>query len=269
MKKNLLFLVWVLSLLGTGNLAAQNLIKMAPKVVVINLGPKNPHFDESIFPHLQFYYTPEIQADITNENEINGHFKVKGSPEFLVKGFNEGHFKEYNFLLFDKNGVCYTEGGDLLQDVDMGKVVCANGKDLATNLKDLVKKGKTAKVSNKPLKWGKSHTSLKLGLSKSVITKSAFLTGHSFPDDVMVETADGKKVKLQEVIKGSPTLVMFIYIPPEGNLETMDKYYNGNEPKPSKAIQKKYVKNVLYLSMLEGQFFNFNPKKALKAKYGK
>ena len=254
-------------LLFAFNAGAQNITKMAPQIIIVNLGKKNPTFDESIYPHLKFFYTPGIKAVITDENQINKNFSVSGQPEFLVKAFNKHHIKQNGFTLFDKNGICYAEGDDFFEKTDIGEASCSNGKTLAENLKNIVKKGKTAKVSQSPIPWDKGNKHLKVGLNHTDIVKSQFLTGHPFPDDVKVQNSDGKEVVLEEVIKGKPTMVVFMYIPPEGNLETLIKYYKGNDPKPSKAIQKKYVNNVLYLSMLEGQFFKFNPKKALKEKY--
>ncbi len=248
-------------------LPAQNLIKMAPKVVVVNLGPKNPHFDASIYPHLHFYYTPDIR--VTDGADINKNFDLAGRPQFFVRAYNERHFKQYGFLLFDKNGVCYTEGSDLLQSVEIAKALCTNGKALGDNIKEVVKKGKTAKVKTGDFPWGHVHASLKVGLRHSSVVRSAFMTGHPFPQDVQVETAEGRKIPLEKILKGGPAFVVFLYIPPTGNLETLEKYYHGNAPKPSGSILKKQEKNMLYLSMLEGQFFGFNPKKALKAKYGK
>lgn len=80
-------------------LPAQNLIKMAPQVIVVNLGPKNPHFDESIFPHLHFYYTPGIKAVLPDENAMNHSFEIQGKPGFLVTAVNEKQINEFGFLL--------------------------------------------------------------------------------------------------------------------------------------------------------------------------
>ena len=250
-------------------LPAQNLIKMAPQVIVVNLGPKNPHFDESVYPHLHFYYTPDIKAVLADENTMNHSFAIQGQPGFLVQAFNEKQIKEYGFLLFDKNGICYTEGNNLLEDVAVGKAMCSNGKELADNLKEVVKKGKTAKVKAGPLPAGHGHAHLKVGLRHTSVTKAPYLTGHPFPASVQVETGKGKKVSLESAVKGKPALVIFMYIPPEGALEAIYKFYHGPLSKPSPAVQKKFTKDYLYLSMLEGQFFDFNPKRALKAKYGK
>ncbi len=266
MKRFIFTLIGILAVLV---LPAQNLAKMAPEVVVVNLGPKNPHFDESIYPHLHFYYTPAIKAVLSNEDAMNHFFEIQGTPQFLVNAINAKQIKEYGFLLFDKNGICYTEGSNLLEDVAVAKSMCSNGKELGDNVKDVVKKGKTAKVETGPLPTGHGHAHLNVGFRHSSVTKAAFLTGHPFPSNVTVETAKGKNVSLESAIKGKPALVLFMYIPPEGALEAVYKFYNGPLAKPSKAIQKKFTKDVLYLSLLEGQFFDFNPKKALKAKYGK
>ncbi len=72
---------------------------MAPQVIVVNLGPKNPHFDESIFPHLHFYYTPGIKAVLPDENAMNHSFEIQGKPGFLVTAVNEKQINEFGFLL--------------------------------------------------------------------------------------------------------------------------------------------------------------------------
>jgi hypothetical protein len=239
------------------------------KVLVVVLGPKNPTFDESIYPDLHFYYTPDIKAVLADEDAMNNKFDIQGKPGFLVRAFNTRHITQYGFLLFDKNGICYTEGSDIFQSMDISKALCSNGEEFDDNLKDIVKKGKTAKVKTDPLSWEKAHASVKFKLRHSAVVKSAFLTGHPFPADVQVETSEGKKVSLESIIKGKPAMVTFIYIPPEGAFETIYKQYHGSLPKPSPAVQKKFVRDDLYLFTLEGQIFGFNSKKALKAKYGK
>jgi hypothetical protein len=241
---------------------------MAPQVVVVNIGPKNPHFDENIYPHLKFFYTPDLKAVLTDKKEMNQHFKVEGEPEFLKKALNLNKINEYGFLLFDKNGVCYTEGGDILGNYEIASVDCSNGKTLGENVKNLVKKGKTTKVSNKPLNWKKEKVPLKINLKSNALTKKEFLTGHELPS-FNVETKEGEQVDLSEWIKGKPTLMIFMYIPPDENVEAVYKQYKGDRSGISKAATTKMTKNILYLSMLEGQIFNFNPKKALKEKYSK
>jgi hypothetical protein len=270
--KKLIFTLWgsLFMIFLTMNVFSQNLSKIAPQVIIVNLGPKNPHFDESIYPHLSFFYTPQIKAEINSEEEINKSFRISGEPDFLAKAYNEHKIKQYGFLLFDKNGICYTEGSSLTQNFDVAKALCTNGKELADNIKDVMKKGKTATLKKEPLSWGKTHAKIKMrGLGKTSVVKSEFMVGHPFPEDVKVESPDGKKIVLEDVIKQKPALIVFLYIPPTGNLETLDKYYDGDLPKPSKAIQKKYAIDAMYLLMFEAQIFDFNSKKALKEKYGK
>ncbi len=238
---------------------------MAPQIVVINLGPKNPTFDESIFPHLKFLYAPDLKANIKSENDINKHFTVSGEPEFLSKAFNNGKIKEYGFWLFDNKGNCYTEGDGM--DIEIASTECSNGKTLGDNVKAVVKKYKTVSPSNKELDW-KHSGNLKLSLKASTVVKKPFLTGHPAPDIELVD-GNGNKVNLRSVVDHKPTLVTFIYLPQKGNLNAAYKWYNGPGPRPSKAVINKMSRIYLHLSMIEGQFFNFNPKKALKAKYKK
>jgi hypothetical protein len=263
MKKIALTLLVVLFL---GSVGAQNLVKMAPQIVVINFGPKNPHFDEQVYPHLKFVYTPQLTANYSS-GTLQEKLSLAGSPEFLARAINEGYFKLYGFLLIDQTGNCYTEGANLLENVAVAQSLCANGKTLADNVKDVVKKHKTTRLKTGPLPWGKSHMAVKGLLSRhTAVVHAAFLSGHALPD-FQVTTAEGKSISIRQVIQDKPTMIFFAAIPPTGNVETIYKFYHGPFEKPSKQIQKRFEKLTLYLSMLEGQFFDFNPKKALKKKY--
>lgn len=245
---------------------AQNLYKMAPQIIVLNFGPKNPHFDEQIYPHLKFLYTPDINVQYAN-GTLKEKINLTGTPQFLARAINEGYFKLYGFLLIDRAGNCYTEGANLVENPAIAKSLCANGKTLSDNVKAIVKKQKTIHPKTGPLPWGKSHIAIKGLLSRHTsIVHAAFLSGHALPA-FNVQTADGKSVSIRQVIQGKPSLIFFAAIPPSGNLETIYKFYHGPLEKPSKNIQKRFEKLTLYFSFLEGQFFDFNPKKALKKKY--
>lgn len=58
MKKSLVLLISVVFILV--NVNAQKLSKMAPKVIAIGIGEKNLTFDESMFPDIDIYYTPNL-----------------------------------------------------------------------------------------------------------------------------------------------------------------------------------------------------------------
>jgi len=245
---------------------AQKMSNMAPQIIVVNFGPKNPHFDEQIYPHLKFLYTPDINVQYSN-GTLKEKINLTGTPQFLARAINEDYFKLYGFLIIDQAGNCYTEGANLFENPAVAKSLCANGKTLSDNVKAVVKKHKTIRLKTGPLPWGKSHIALKGLLSRHTsIVHAAFLSGHALPE-FNVQTADGKSVSIRQVIQGKPSLIFFAAIPPTENVETIYKFYHGPLEKPSKTIQKRFGKLTLYLSVLEGQFFDFNPKKALKQKY--
>jgi hypothetical protein len=203
MKKNLIL---ILALLISGYSFAQNLTKIIPKIVVIGIGEKNPHFDESQFPDLNFYYTPTINIDYGDEEMVaaaikkatNPFYKPQpeiwtGTPEWILKvQYNRG--AESAFLLFDGEGTCYTIGYNLVKDIAGAQ--CANKKKLADNLNDVVKKGKTAKAAKKPYSVDKPH---------SLIGNKV----ENFP----IQNLDGENIELADLLGDGATLVVLFYLP--------------------------------------------------------
>lgn len=201
MKKNLIL---ILALLISGYSFAQNLTKIVPKIIVIGLGEKNPNFDESQFPDLNFYYTPTLNIDYGSEEMVAAAIKgatnpfykpqpviFSGTPEFITSVNRE---LESMFLLFDSEGTCYTIGYNLVKDIAGAQ--SANKKNLADNLNDVVKKGKTAKAAKKPYTVGKPH---------SLIGNKV----ESFP----IQSSDGENMELVDLLGNGATLVVLFHLP--------------------------------------------------------
>jgi len=211
------------------------------KVVVVVLGPKNPTLDESKFPDLHFYYTPDLKLQMSKKAAVNNSSKhawssalgvgrtahaenndtYTGKPEILVEnGIASGYA-----CILDKNGII---NGKIFS----GKQAYFNSKtnfmvkfnrtqrkweteSLGDLLKNLVKKGETYQAPKKKKK--SKHPPKKFTVGQSV---------GSF--DVVDE--NGTKKDIQSLVKGDPaTLLLFLYINPE---------YDFNKGKESGAGKK-------------------------------
>ena len=185
MKLKNLFLIAILTL-GSFTVFAQ-ISKLAPNVVVIGIGEKNATLDENQYPNLKFYYTPELN-NITEET-------FSGKPEFLVTLGNDKNLKE-TFMLFDKNGVCVTQGYRLLsQNNDIGAKLCVDKDNLQNHLKTYVKKGKEGKESSKEMK----------------LKKSDYMIGYKMPE-FNVTTPSGEEVSFSSIVEGQATLIVFFQL---------------------------------------------------------
>lgn len=201
MKKNLIL---ILALLISGYSFAQNLTKIVPKIIVIGIGEKNPNFDESQFPDLNFYYTPTLDIDYGSEEMVAAAIKAATNPFYKAEGVTYAGTPEYitgverepanMALLFDNEGTCYTIAYNLNHDLAGART--NNKKTLADNLSDVVKKGKTAKAAKKPYTEGRPH---------SLIGNKV----ENFP----IQSLDGENLELADLLGTEPTLVVFFSLP--------------------------------------------------------
>lgn len=89
------------------------------KVIMLGIGAKNATFDETRFPHLSFFYTPELisqaQLDGTEKSALSllagdaTREVFEGKPELLAKWWDETDIRSHA-ILFDKNGVGTWQG---------------------------------------------------------------------------------------------------------------------------------------------------------------
>ncbi len=219
MKKHLLLVAGLL--IGVVSFA-QNISKYAPQVVLIGIGEKNTSLDEKEYPNLKFYYTPEIKnvnkAGSTGQAIVNltdvAKFEVTGSPEFLVNLWNDKEMDKA-FFLFDKNGVCATQGYDILRRRgDIAICSCIDKKELNDHLVDIVKKDKEAKAAKKEMN----------------IKKSDFMLGQKLPE-FNVSDVDGNTVSIQSVLENEPTLVVFFNLPPGVDIHAGEQSFKGESGK--------------------------------------
>ncbi len=201
-------------------------MKYKPKVVVVVLGPKNPTFDESGFPDLHFYYTPELKlkentlfksSKNTNKNawssalgigatagkESNDYYTGKPAP--IV----EHEIHSGTAYIFDKNGTVNAEtfSGKRKYFNNQTKFMVKFNKlkrnweteSFGNLMKDLVKKGNTLKLSKKA-------------------KKTSHLLGKKIYDFKVIDKG-GKEIDIQSLVKENPaTLLLFLYINPKYNL---------------------------------------------------
>ena len=158
-------------------------------VTVIFLGPKNPTFNESLYPDLKFYYTPQLKWGVKTST---------GTPEFLVGWLNKKLEPDTVFIT-DKDGIVafvtflYKEksicDAQILGDVD----------NVGSILKSVVEeKHSVYDRSSKPADY-------------NLITG---LRGHKFPS-FNITTASGETVSTETILYSDyePKMLMFSYIP--------------------------------------------------------
>ena len=237
MKLKKLFLIAVLSL-ASFTVFAQ-ISKLAPKVVVLGVGEKNPTLDESQYPNIKFYYTPELKDNAET---------FSGKPEFLATLWNDKNLKE-TFMLFDKNGVCVTQGYRLLsQNSDIGAKLCVDKEALQNHLKSYVKKGKEGKESTKEMK----------------LKKSDYMIGYKMPE-FNVSTPSGEEVSFSSIVEGQATLVVFFQL--SSDIDIAEGKKADQSGKSGRAFMSAMAQGAVgsgvtkLFDNLESQFFNYDTRK--------
>lgn len=248
--KNLLFVA--ILILGTTGVFAQ-ISKMAPKVVLIGIGEKNPTLDESKYPNLEFYYTPGLKSNATASATTKSALSIagvaketfSGEPKFIETIWNEKQMQK-GFMLFDKNGLCVTQGYEITrQGGDIGRRLCADKDKLQDHLKDYVKKEKEGKKSKKDMK----------------MKKSDFMIGHNMPEFNVV-TPSGEEKPINDIIKGQPTLVVFFQLASDVDIEEgkkSDQSDKSGKELFAAATQAAAGADLTQVFVeLESQFFNYD-----------
>ena len=208
--------------------------KHAPdKTIVVIIGPSNSTFDERKFPHLRFYYLPEL-----NTGE---------APDFITRLGMKKDFdnpKRLNLLLIAKNGVVAyqnlygdkmvetysrSSGSDLAWSILNKPLVTSVKNPLEEYLPIYITKEKDAKPDKK-----KSYTEGEEPTFKD--WEDGDIVGMKLPD-FNVKTADGKEVAIKDVLNGKAGLIIFTGIDGTKNYSTSYAY-------PLPMIW--HIENVLY-----------------------
>ena len=244
--KNVFFLTALL-------LISSLIFGQTPKVVVLGIGEKNETLDESLYPNLEFYYTPNLESKAKANSTAKAFASMagaaketfEGEPEFLAELWNEKDLKN-GFMLFDKEGVCATQGYHILQQGNnIEKRRCVDNDKLSDHFKKYVKKEKTAKPAKRDMK----------------LRKDDFMVGHEMPDFKVV-SVDGEEKSIQSVINGEPTLVVFFQLSKDIDIaegkkaDQSDKSGKQLFNTMTQAAAGADVENLFV--QLEGQLFNYD-----------
>ena len=231
-----------LALIFSANFLIAQIHKYAPEVYLVGVGEKNATLDESKFPNLKFFYTPELIADA----EVSGQEKVNvsGEPEFLKNLWNDKNMKGA-FMLFDKNGVCVAQGYDIMRQNDIGGRLCADQKSLNDHLISYVKKEKTGKESSKEMK----------------LKKSDFMVGHKI-NEFNVVSLTGEKTGIKTLTEsGKPALVIFFQIPKDFDLNAVAENTGKKKGKAFLNAMSQGAAGSKYKRLfvqLESEFFQYD-----------
>jgi hypothetical protein len=194
-----------------------------PEIVLIGIGAKNPTFNEAQYPDIKFYYTPEL----VSQAKVGGAMKsalaltgaaretFAGEPKFLADA-NEDHELNYSFLVFDKNGVCFSQGYKIGQRRSgLMKTVGVDKKSLEDTFKELLKKEKVAKVSKKEMK----------------LKKSDFMLGYKMPE-YNIADVNGNAVTINSITAGGkPVMIVFFQLPSDIDIQEAKKSGKGKSGK--------------------------------------
>jgi len=185
-------------------------------VIMIGIGEKNPTFDESYFPNLEFYYTPNLvsQAELNETGKSALSLFVEearevfeGEPEILAKWWDEMDLKNYA-LVFDKNGIGAWQGK---LELDDNLVEDSDGEGKENSLEDtfemLLKDGNVMELDK--------EKEFDCGDDDSIIETN-------IPDFEVIAVDSSKKSVLELTKSGKTTMVVFFQIPKDADLMGTD-----------------------------------------------
>jgi hypothetical protein len=210
--------------------------KSAPdETIVVIAGKPNPTFNENQYPHLKFFYLPDISYIVDDETKtklkLTGFSQETtatyyGEPEFIVRFGTRKHITHENAvygIVVDKNGVVAYQRAfsnslaahnDNSDDMNWTILTVARkgiGQKgpLEDYLKDYVEKGKEMKVDK-----DKSYTPGQEPAYKG--WEDGDIEGLELPDFKMVKS-DGTTVTIKEIIAGKPSFIVFSALDPDKN----------------------------------------------------
>lgn len=226
----LFFLVAVLSLDVYAQFKAKKYKHAPDETNVVLIGSPNTTIDENLFPHLKFYYLPEL--------------KTGEAPDFITRlGTKKdlANWESLTLFLIAKNGVVgYQNGynnvmvasytGDEFQWNILNKpLVTPDKKKLEEYLPTYITKEKDAKEDKK-----KAYTEGEEPTFKD--WEDGDIVGLELPD-FKVKTASGEEVSIKSILNGKAALLFFTGIKQSQDYSTGNAY-----PLPMLW----HIENVLY-----------------------
>lgn len=246
-KKNLLIIG--LLILATSVFAKKTEV---PEVVLIGIGAANQSFNEAQYPHLKFYYTPELEYKKQKGDGSKGASILAsvademliGDPKFLsdVNGY---HDLIKSYFLFDNSGVCYTQGYDITRRNSLMQATGPDDKSLEDAFKETIKKGKVQKLNKKEMK----------------MKKSEYMIGYKMPG-FKVTDSKGKEIAIQTITEsGKPVLIVFFYL--ESNIDIQEAKKSGKDKTGGQllgAMKSGAVGSKLtgFCENMESEFFGYD-----------
>ncbi len=225
-----------------------------PKVIVIGIGAKNPTFNEAQYPHLKFYYTPGLSSTAQVGEGTKSALALTGAaregfagdPKFLADANDKSELKD-QFYVFDKNGLCYSQGYRLGARGHYLKSVDTEGNSLEDTFKELLKKDKVAKASKKEMK----------------MKKKDFMLGFKMPE-YNISEVNGTEVSIKSITEGGkPVIIVFFQLPSDIDIQEAKESGKG---KSGKAFAKSMLAGASGASVtgvfedMEYYFFDYDAK---------
>lgn len=208
--------------ISTMLLQAQDYGKL--KVIMVGIGQQNPTIDHGKYPHLKFYYTPELksQAEMSTNAKSALSFLggtkasreiFKGEPKILADWWDEIDLRGHA-ILFDKNGVGFWQGYvDRLPDI-MDSRGYGEEKVLEDALEAIFEDGETADFDD--------DKEFEIDEDDNLIERKMI--------DFNVVGKDGSQKSIKELVEtGNPTLVAFFAIPSDIDINALAKEEKVND----------------------------------------
>ncbi|MFT7280601.1 MAG: hypothetical protein ACI9DM_000320 [Cyclobacteriaceae bacterium] len=234
---------------------------VVPEVILIGVGEKNPTFNESLYPHLKFYYTPGLQSQAAVGSRGKSLMALTGSairesfvgdPKFLQDVNDEFEMKG-TWFIFDKNGVCYNHGYDIGRRGEYLKIVGVNKKstEIGDTFIELMKKDKTAKLSAKNIVIRKNALSV----------NEDFLIGQKMPE-YKVYDLKNESVSIKSITEsGKPVILIFFQLPSDIDMQEAKESGAGKTGKQFGAAIAAGAAGATLTGMcetIESEFFGYD-----------
>ncbi|MFH1387211.1 MAG: hypothetical protein ABIH50_06065 [bacterium] len=207
------------------------------RTIGLHIGPKNPTFDESKYPDIDFYYTPQIKWK---------QMKATGSPEVLANWIQKKGLTMNELILFDKKGIVdftgfLVPGKKIVEVHDLGFL-----RTLGEALHKIVEEDReSSKKTTKPIKWDWVSD----------------LEGRSFPS-FEVYNASGEATTTAAVIgrDEKPKLMIVFRIPYNYKFQTLEEQMEGAEDPMAmfSAVtqMESGEQHTAYLKLIEEELYN-------------